>query len=71
MFAYITYPLDVIKTNRILQTSLAKEGAERIPREILSLQERGNVYNGLFRGFGATFLYGLIVAKTANAEVEG
>ena len=56
MYTLLTYPLDVIKTNRILQTSLAKEGAEQIPREILALQEKGGLQRGLFRGFLAGFL---------------
>jgi hypothetical protein len=37
MFAAFTYPLDVIKTNRILQTSLAKEGGNNLPRELSAL----------------------------------
>lgn len=63
MYSCLTYPLEVIKTNRILQTSLAKEGAERIPREILSLQEKGNLYRGLFRGFAPAVLYGVLITK--------
>lgn len=55
MYAILTYPLDVIKTNRILQTSLSKEGADQIPREILALQEKGGLSRGLYRGFGAGF----------------
>jgi hypothetical protein len=42
-FPLLTYPLDIIKTNRILQTSLAKEGAESIPREFLALYEKGGL----------------------------
>lgn len=68
MYSILTYPLDVIKTNRILQTSLAKEGAERIPREILSLQERGNLHHGLFRGFMATVLASSIVKVMSNVD---
>jgi hypothetical protein len=41
MYAALTYPLDVIKTNRILQTSLAKEGGESLPRELATLFEKG------------------------------
>jgi len=33
MYSVLTYPLDVIKTNRIIQSSLSKEGAESIPKE--------------------------------------
>jgi hypothetical protein len=69
MFAFLTYPLDIIKTNRILQTSLAKEGAERIPREILSLQEKGNLQNGLYRGFLATLAAAYIGRAIAKNEL--
>ena len=40
-FALLTYPLDIIKTNRILQTSLSKEGGESLPRELSTLFEKG------------------------------
>ena len=63
----LAYPLDIIKTNRILQTPLAREGAERIPREILSLQERGNLYRGLYRGYMLAAIYGVVVSKFANS----
>ncbi|CDW71114.1 UNKNOWN [Stylonychia lemnae] len=69
MFATLTYPLDVIKTNRILQTSLAKEGAERIPREILSLQEKGNLQHGLFRGLLATLIAANIAKQITDKDL--
>lgn len=50
MYALLTYPLDIIKTNRILQTSLSKEGAESIPKEFTALYEKGGLNRGLFRG---------------------
>ena len=50
MYSLLTYPLDVIKTNRILQTSLAKEGADSVPRELSVLYEKGAFSKGLFRG---------------------
>jgi hypothetical protein len=55
-FPLLTYPLDIIKTNRILQTSLAKEGAESIPKEFLALYEKGGMKQGLYRGFLIGFL---------------
>jgi hypothetical protein len=58
-FPLLTYPLDIIKTNRILQTSIAKEGAESIPREFLALYEKGGMKQGLYRGF----LIGLLAAS--------
>lgn len=51
MYSILTYPLDIIKTNRILQTSLSKEGAESIPKEFIALYEKGGLQRGLFRGF--------------------
>jgi hypothetical protein len=59
MFTVLTYPLDIIKTNRILQTSLAKEGAESIPKEFTALYEKGGLNRGLFRGL----LVGYIAAN--------
>ena len=56
MYTALTYPLDVIKTNRILQTTLTKEGAESIPKEFLVLYEKGGLSRGLFRGFLAGLL---------------
>jgi hypothetical protein len=55
-FALLTYPLDIIKTNRILQTSLSKEGAESIPREFQALYEKGGLNRGLFRGLIVGYL---------------
>jgi hypothetical protein len=49
-FLVLTYPLDVIKTNRIIQTSLSREGAESIPKEFLALYEKGALSRGLYRG---------------------
>ena len=43
MYSVLTYPLDIIKTNRILQTSLSKEGAESIPKEFTALYEKGGL----------------------------
>ena len=50
MITAFTYPFDVIKTNRILQTSFAKETGSSIPREFSSLVSRGGVTQGLYRG---------------------
>jgi hypothetical protein len=65
-FPLLTYPLDIIKTNRILQTSLAKEGAESIPREFLALYEKGGLKTGLYRGF----LIGFIAASVQGPLSE-
>ncbi len=55
-FTLLTYPLDTIKTNRMLQTSLSKEGAESIPRECQALYEKGGLNRGLFRGLVVGYL---------------
>ena len=47
----LAYPLDVIKTNRILNTQLSKEAGEALPKEFLALHERGALRGGLYRGF--------------------
>lgn len=51
MYQLLTYPLDVIKTNRIVGTPLAKEAGEAIPKEFMTLSEVGGLRGGLFRGF--------------------
>ena len=49
-FALFAYPLDVIKTNRIVQTPLFKQAGENLPREAAALYERGAFKNGFYRG---------------------
>ena len=56
MYTALTYPLDIIKTNRIIQSSLSKEGAESIPKEFQVLYEKGGLSRGLFRGLFIGFL---------------
>ena len=51
MMQFLLYPLDVIKTNRIVQSNLAKEGVESIPREFFALYEKGGLQLGAMRGF--------------------
>jgi hypothetical protein len=70
-FPLLTYPLDIIKTNRILQTSLAKEGAESIPREFLALYEKGGMKQGLYRGFLIGFLAASITGPFSNDVAAG
>jgi len=50
MLQVLSYPLDVIKTNRILNTPLSKEAGEALPKEFLALYERGAMRSGLYRG---------------------
>ena len=49
--ATIAFPLDVVKTNRILNTSFNKECGENLGRELMTLFERGQFRSGLYRGF--------------------
>lgn len=51
MYQFLTYPLDVIKTNRIVQSNMAREGVESVPREFMVLYEKGGLEAGAMRGF--------------------
>lgn len=70
-FPLLTYPLDIIKTNRILQTSIAKESAESIPREFLALYEKGGMKQGLYRGFLIGFLAASLQGPLSNDGRSG
>ena len=43
----------MIKTNRIVESNLAKEGVESVPREFTALYEKGGLQMGAMRGFSA------------------
>ena len=47
MYSFITYPLDVIKTNRILETELVTKS---VPREFVKLYENSGLHHGVMRG---------------------
>jgi hypothetical protein len=66
MYGVLTYPLDVIKVNRIVQSSFARENGENLPRELVSLYERGLIEKGLYRGF-VFGMVGAIVATTTQS----
>lgn len=55
MYQFIFYPLDVIKTNRIVQSNLSKEGVESVPREFSALYNKGGLQMGAMRGFSVAF----------------
>ena len=60
MYSYLTHPLDVIKTNRIVGSQISKEAGENLPREILALYERGMMQGGLYRGLAPAFGIGIL-----------
>lgn len=69
MYTFLAYPLDVIKTNRILLTSFSKKGGESIPKELVALYERGPFYKELYRGFLFYFLASSVEA-TLSATTQ-
>ena len=71
MFALLTYPMDVIKTNRILQTTLSRENGESLNREFLSLYEKGGLQKGLYRGFLLAFLAANAQGPLYNSRPQG
>lgn len=68
MYQYIAYPLDVAKTNRILNTSFNKECGENLGKELVAMYERGQFRNGSFRGvlplLGITAFYNIAGANS-------
>ena len=68
MYSLLTYPLDIIKTNRILQTSISKEGAESIPKEFIALYEKGGLKTGLFRGLAVGFVAACFQGNTISPQ---
>ena len=58
MYQFIAYPLDVVKTNRIIGTQLSREAGENLPREMVSLYERGALQTGMYRGLSIGLLLG-------------
>ena len=59
MYSVLSYPLQVISTNRIAGSQIMKESGENLPKELMSLYERGEMKRGLFRGFVPTVLFGV------------
>ena len=50
-FPLIAYPLEVVKTNRIVAMQNATlESTEELSRDLLKLAERGSLKTGMFRG---------------------
>ena len=50
MYHLLTYPMQVISTNRIIGTQIVKEASENLPREFVAIYERGALKSGLYRG---------------------
>ena len=65
MFTLLSYPLSVISANRMAGSGVMKEAGENLPREFLSLYERGELKRGLFRGLGSTLAYALFWSQIA------
>lgn len=68
MYSILTYPLDVIKTNRIIQSSLSKEGAESIPKEFQILYEKGGLGRGLFRGLFISVVSNAVLSNFSSIQ---
>ena len=60
LYHLLTYPLDVIKTNRILDSKLVSQPMQTIPREAVEIFERGGLQKGLMRGMLMSFAIGSI-----------
>ena len=58
MYQFIAYPLDVVKTNRIIGSQLSREAGENLPREMVALYERGALQTGMYRGLSIGLLMG-------------
>ena len=69
MYAMIAFPLDVIKTNRIVGSQITKEAGENLPREMLSIYERGALSTGLYRGLAPAATLALL--SGLNVAVGG
>ena len=54
MYSFITYPLDVIKTNRILETALSKENS--VSKEFVALYENAGLQKGVMRGLALAMI---------------
>ncbi len=63
MYHLIAYPLDVITTNRIARGSLFQ--TENLPKEFVTLYERGNLQRGLYRGMLPGLLYTMMWKEVA------
>ena len=69
MYSLLTYPLDVIKTNRIMATPLDREAGENLPRELVALYDRGALkssYRGLFPFLVGAGLWGDIAKASSE-----
>ena len=60
LYHLLTYPLDVIKTNRILESKLVPQQVQAIPREAVEIFERGGLQKGLMRGMMMSMAIGTI-----------
>ena len=57
VYEVIMYPMNVISTNRIMQTTLARDSGENLNNELRRLMQVNTLGSGLFRGL----LLGLVL----------
>lgn len=58
MYNILSYPLITIYTNRIAGTPTFAQVGENLPKEFLTVVERGGSRAGFFRGFLPFLIYG-------------
>lgn len=71
MYSLLTYPLGVISTNRMAGSHFAREASENLPKEFVSLYERGNMNRGMYRGFAPALAFTFFWQDVARNSREG
>ena len=72
MFFLYGNPLDVIKTNRMVQSEFSKAAGDNLATELALLWERGAFRNGVFRGVVPVAIFNVasgITRKTTGTEI--
>ena len=60
LYHLLTYPLDVIKTNRILDSKLTTPSMATVLKEAVEIFDKGGLQKGLMRGMLMSFAIGSI-----------
>ena len=71
MYSLLTYPLSVISANRMAGTTFAQQASENLPKEFVSLYERGNMNRGMYRGFAPALAFTFFWQDVARNSQEG